>query len=116
MTFRTFFVCLGLCSVVFALPGADVTVSQTPNSFTLDNGIITAQVSKRSGDLTSLKYKNLELLETGPGRSWGYWSHDASRGERTARISIDPARNRGERGEVSVKGIAGGRQMGSGPG
>src|SRR5215467_6969379 len=116
MTFRTFFACLSICSIACALPGADVTVSQNANSFILDNGIITAQVSKRSGDLTSLKYKKLELLETGSGRSWGYWSHDASRGERTVRITIDPARNHGERGEVSIKGIAGGRQMGSGPG
>src|SRR5262245_62006485 len=116
MTFRTFFVCLCASSIVSALPGADVAVTETPTSFTLDNGVVRAQWSKRSGDLTSLKYKNLELLETGPGRSWGYWSHDASRGDRTTRITIDPARNRGERGEVSVKGVAGGRQMGSGPG
>jgi rhamnogalacturonan endolyase len=116
MTFRKLFTYVCASSIVFALPGADVTVSENQTSYTLDNGIVTARVSKRSGDLTSLRYKDLELLETASGRSWGYWSHDTSRGERTTRITIDPAKNRGELGEVSVKGIANSRQMGSGPG
>ena len=35
-------------------------------TFTLANGIVTAKVSKRSGDLVSLKYKELELLTGSP--------------------------------------------------
>jgi rhamnogalacturonan endolyase len=94
-----------------------ITISENENSFTLDNGIISARVSKQSGNLVSLIYKHLELLDTGPGPSvGGYWSHDASRGERTARITIDPKANGGERGEVSIKGISNGHPMGSGPG
>jgi rhamnogalacturonan endolyase len=94
-----------------------VTISENDASFTLDNGIVAARVSKRSGDITSLKYKNLELLENNSGRAFGYWSHDASstNGHMT-RITIDPKANGGARGEVSVKGIAGGNRMGSGPG
>lgn len=105
------------CSITTSLLAAsDVTVSETEANFTLDNGIVTAQVSKRSGDLVSLTYKNLQMLDTGPGRAFGYWSHDTSRGERITRITIDPKSNHGERGEVSVKGISNGRPMGSGPG
>jgi hypothetical protein len=80
-----------------------VTVSEDDSSFTLDNGIVTAQVAKRSGDLVSLKYRRLELLKAGSGHPFGYWSHDASRGERTTRITIDPNTNDGAFGEVSVK-------------
>jgi rhamnogalacturonan endolyase len=82
-----------------------VTVSETETSFTLDNGLVTAQVSKRSGDLISLKYKDLELLEAGSGHPFGYWSHDVSRGRRSARVTIDPRTNHGALGEVSVKSV-----------
>ena len=66
---------------------------------------MTAQVAKRSGDLISLKYKNLELLEAGSGHPYGYWSHDASRGGHSTRITIDPRANGGALGEISVKGV-----------
>jgi rhamnogalacturonan endolyase len=99
------------------LPAApSVVVSENDNSYTLANGIVTAQVSKRSGDLVSLKYKNLEMFDTQSGRQAGYWSHNAARGQQETRITIDPKANGGERGEVSIKGISGGNQMGSGPG
>lgn len=105
-------------SFAIVLRAADpVSISETANAFTLDNGIVAAQISKRSGDLRSLKYKGLELLEQGPGGAvGGYWSHDPSRGEPVAKITIDPKGNGGERGEVSIKGISNGRPMGSGPG
>jgi rhamnogalacturonan endolyase len=94
-----------------------VTVSEDDNSLTLANGIVTAHVSKRSGDLLSLEYKNLELLDTESGRQEGYWSHNTARaGEIIPRITIDPKSNQGKRGEISVKGISGGNPMGSGPG
>ena len=93
-----------------------VTVSEDDNSFTLDNGIVTAQVAKRSGDLTSLKYKKLEMLDARSGRQAAYWSHNAARGQQETRITIDPKTNGGERSEVSIKGISGGNPMGSGPG
>ena len=98
-----------------AATSSAVTVSEDDNSFTLNNGIVTARVTKRSGDLTSLKYKNLEMLDAGSHQA-AYWSHNAARGQQAARITIDPKANGGERGEISVKGIANGNQMGSGPG
>ncbi len=100
-----------------ALFGAEkVTVSESGSTFTLDNGIVTAQVAKRSGDLLSLKYKGLEMLDAGSQRQAGYWSHNTARGQQEIRVTIDPKTNDGERGEVSIKGTANGNQMGSGPG
>ena len=93
-----------------------VSISENAVSYTLDNGIVTAQVAKRSGDLLSLKYKNLEMLDGRGQHSAGYWEHNVARGQVTDRISIDPKTNGGERGEVSLLGISGGGQMGSGPG
>ena len=92
-----------------------VTVATDDASFTLDNGIVSAQVARRSGDLLSLKYHQLELLDT-HGRQAGYWSHDAARGRPESRTTIDPLANGGERAEVSVKGVANGSPLGSGPG
>jgi rhamnogalacturonan endolyase len=103
-------------AILRGAPKAPVTVSQDDASFTLANGIITARVAKRSGDLTSLKYNGLEMLDNHAGRPSGYWSHDASRGLRSTRVTIDPQNNDGERGEISVKGVYNGTPMGSGPG
>jgi rhamnogalacturonan endolyase len=90
-----------------ALPAAEppVTVSETESGYTLDNGLVTARVAKRSGDLVSLKYKNLELLEAGSGHPFGYWSHDTSRGPHGARVTMDPKTNDGALGEVSVRSV-----------
>jgi rhamnogalacturonan endolyase len=93
-----------------------VTVSESDSVFTLDNGVVAAQVSKRSGDLLSLKYQGLEMVDNMSQRQAGYWSHNTERGQRTTRITIDPKNNGGERAEISIKGIANGNQMGSGPG
>jgi rhamnogalacturonan endolyase len=93
-----------------------VSIIETDSSFTLSNAIVSARVSKRSGDLTSLRYKGLEMLDTQSPRGSGYWSHDLQRGQRTTQITIDPRSNGSERGEVSLKGISGGNAMGNGPG
>ncbi len=94
---------------------APARISADETSFTLDNGIVAARVAKRTGDLLSLRYKNLEMLEAA-GRPGAYWSHNAARGQPTTRITIDPRTNGGERGEVSVTGVANGNALGSGPG
>ncbi len=116
MKLKWFFIFV--CSLCLSALAADkVSVSENENSFTLDNGIVSARVSKRTGNLTSLTYQHLELLDSGDGPSFaGYWSHDVSRGDRTARVTIDPNSNGGKRAEVSIKGIANGKPMGSGPG
>ena len=94
-----------------------VTVSENDNFYTLANGILTAKVSKVSGDLTSLKYHGLEMLDTDPGReSGGYWEQNTARGVHDNRVTINPQDNGGQRGEVSVKGIYNGTPLGNGPG
>ena len=108
-----FLFCL-FAPLLAAHAAADVTISQDENSSTLANGIVTAQVAKRSGNLTSLKFNGLEMLDA--GRQSAYWSHNAARGQQITGITIDPNSNGGARGEVSIKGISGGNQMGSGPG
>ena len=105
-----------LPTMLNAAPAPAVTVSENFSAYTLDNGIVTASISKNSGDLLSLKYNNLGMLDDRGGRQSGYWSHNAARGRQTTRITIDPKTNGGERGEISVKGISGGNAMGSGPG
>jgi rhamnogalacturonan endolyase len=90
-----------------------VTISQDASSFVLSNGIVTARVSKRNGDLQSLLYKEIETLTDRSGHPGGYWSHDAGGGiEHQTKITIDPKTNSGDRGEVSVKAISGGHRMG----
>lgn len=94
-----------------------VTVLENPSTFILSNGLVTATVSKHSGDLTSLQYRGAEMLNDKSGHAGGYWSHDTTGGRETVtRITIDPSTNDGERGEVSIKGVSGGIKMGHGPG
>jgi rhamnogalacturonan endolyase len=90
-----------------------VTVQEDAGFFTLSNGIVTARVNKRNGDIASLAYKGTDMLTDKSGHAGGYWSHDASGGIQTlARVTIDPKTNNGQRAEVSVKGISGGKKMG----
>jgi rhamnogalacturonan endolyase len=97
--------------------GQTVIVEDHPSAFSLSNGIVTARVSKRSGDLTSLQFKGTETLNNRSGHAGGYWSHDTTGGQETiSRVTIDPKSNGGDRGEVSVKGVSGGAKMGHGPG
>jgi rhamnogalacturonan endolyase len=100
--------------------GDKVTVTDDGAAYVLSNGIIDARVEKKSGDLISIKYKGTEMTATlpgqPPGREYAYWSHDAKSEDTTARVSIDPATNGGERAEVAVKGISHGKPLGDGPG
>jgi rhamnogalacturonan endolyase len=101
------------CIFADAVP---VTVNDDGRIYTLSNGIVTAKVSRASGNLTSLAYNGIETLDRGGGAAGGYWSHSALSDQGWEKITIDPKTNNGERGEVSVKGIANGLPMGSGPG
>jgi rhamnogalacturonan endolyase len=101
-------------TLAFAGP---VAITETATEFILANGILTARVLKKSGDLTSLKYREAELLTDKSGHAGAYWSHDTTGGkELIAKITIDPGANGGARGEVSIKAISGGIRMGHGPG
>ena len=118
-----------------------VTLTEDGSAYTLANGIVTARIDKKSGDLLSMKYKGTEMLATiygadglpdttvdKPGANlrggghrytdhqYGFWSHDTDGPHTIDKITIDPQSNGGERAEVSVKGISDGKPMGAGPG
>jgi rhamnogalacturonan endolyase len=78
-----------------------VTLQDDDASWTLDNGIVRATISKRSSHVTSMRYKDLELM--GPG---GIWEQMPSGDVKTA-ITIDPRRIGGSGAEVSIKGVNG---------
>lgn len=108
-----------LTAIVF-LPASvraqNVTVQEDDSSYTLANGIVTAKISKQTGNLSSLIYKDTEVLAMDSGTPGAYWSHNARSSNQVRKITIDPATNGGAIGEVSVKGIASSEAMGGGPG
>jgi rhamnogalacturonan endolyase len=81
---------------------APVTLTDNGASWTLDNGIVKMTVLKANGNLaqSGLTYHGVDIL---PGRS-EFWETTPS-GKITARVTIDPATNGGERAEVAVKGV-----------
>ncbi len=99
-------------------PGTPVTITQDARFFTLDNGIVKAVINKRNGDLENLYYKNIDTMGHEQGRA-GYWEQDPSAAAQvdglSQSITIDPAKNNGERAEISIKGISKG-QVGLTPG
>src|SRR6266567_3872898 len=72
-------IAIGADSVVAARVSADVpvTVKADEKLFTLDNGIVTAAINKRTGDLESLIYKHVDTLGHDQGRA-SYWEQDPS--------------------------------------
>jgi len=84
---------------------APVTLADTGDAWTMDNGIVKATVLKHSGKIISLSYNGRELL----GRSEGWEQYPA--GTVTQSVTIDPASNGGERAEVDVKGVDGRMDM-----
>jgi rhamnogalacturonan endolyase len=80
---------------------APVTVTDQGATWTLDNGLVRATISKRNSHLTSLVYRGIETM--GPG---GIWEQTPS-GQVTQSLTIDPAKNGGDRAEVALKGVNG---------
>ncbi len=78
---------------------APVTLTDNGDSWTLDNGIVKMTILKRNGNISSLIYHGIETQTHGE-----YWEQVPS-GTVTARVTIDPAANGGERAEVSVLGV-----------
>ena len=93
---------------------AAVTVKDDGTMFILDNGIVTAHINKRTGSLEQVIYKGVDRAGHDQG-AVGVWEQDpsaaAASGGLTQSITIDPAKNGGERGEVSIKGVTGGKVM-----
>jgi rhamnogalacturonan endolyase len=89
---------------------APVTLTDNGDSWTLDNGIIKATVAKRDGNLSQVVYHGVSILTHGHA-----WEQTPS-GTVTAKVTIDPATNGGERAEVAVKGVNPGSAGGRGGG
>jgi rhamnogalacturonan endolyase len=104
------FACWTVLSLIVARPAAaataaKVTLTQDQTSYTLDNGIVAAQISKTTGDLVSLKYEKLELLGGDTEHPSGHWrSGPPDNAQTTTAITIDPDVNKGQRAEVMVRG------------
>ena len=88
---------------IVAKPNANAPVKITDNgaTWTLDNGIVKAIIDK-GGVIPSLVYHGNEIINDTkrPGR----WAQGPA-GQITPSVTIDPAQNGGERGEVEVKGV-----------
>jgi rhamnogalacturonan endolyase len=94
---------------VIARPNANapVTVVDNGNNWMLDNGIVKATISKGTGNMTALVFHGINTMAGG-----GYWEQTPRGAAKlTNTITIDPARNGGERAEVAVKGVTGGAGM-----
>jgi rhamnogalacturonan endolyase len=91
---------------------APVTVRDDGAIFILDNGIVTARIDRRTGDLVGVVYKGVDRAGHDQG-AVGPWEQNPSAAEKVGGLSqsitIDPATNGGERAEVSIKGITGGK-------
>ncbi|MGD1086795.1 MAG: polysaccharide lyase family protein, partial [Verrucomicrobiota bacterium] len=92
----------GLPAVAKPSVNTPVTVTDSGANFVLDNGIIKATVLKSSGKLASLMYKGSETL-TRSSEGWEQYPANPT----TPSLTIDPAKNGGERAEVAVKGLGG---------
>jgi rhamnogalacturonan endolyase len=91
-------------------PGSNaaVTIVDNGRSWTLDNGIVKATITKDNGSMPSLTYRGMEMLAA----SGGTWEHTPQGAPTlTNTITIDPTTNGGARAEISVKGISGGTHM-----
>ena len=80
-----------------------VTLSEDDSGFTLANGLLTARIEKRSGNLVSLQFQRLELIAH---RGGGYWSSVGSARlgtHRTAGVRLAPATNGGARAEIACR-------------
>src|SRR5438034_340018 len=80
---------------------APVTVSDSGDNWVLDNGLVKASITKKSGRMRSLIYKGIETMGRNGGGVWEQTPDLAP--ELTQTVTIDPATNDGERAEVSVK-------------
>jgi len=96
---------------------APVALTDNGNSWTLDNGIVKITVAKDTGRLSSLVYQGNETLSRSSEGWEQYPGAAATVNGLTDTVTIDPAKNGGERAEVSVKGVTNGEvQLGTGVG
>jgi rhamnogalacturonan endolyase len=107
-----------------ARPNVNAAVNLTDNggTWTLDNGIVNITIDKKNGNLLSVIYRYIETLRptiwtvpdtyhappTPAGETNPTWEQTPA-GVVTPSVTIDPAKNGGERAEVAVKGVNRGR-------
>ena len=96
-------------TTAFAAEPAPVTVKEDAQSFTLENGLVTARIEKSTGDLTSLRYQGRELMAAdGAGATGGYWSsvgRARAGGRNIASVRVNPKSNGGALVEVSCRNV-----------
>jgi rhamnogalacturonan endolyase len=97
---------LGKLPAIAPVVSQPVTLTDSGQSYVLSNGIVTATINKRSGDLSTLEYHGMDLMGHNSGHPAGYWETAPSNA--VATVTIDPTANGGARAEVSVKGPSGG--------
>ena len=90
----------GLPAVAKPAVNAPVTVTDSGNAWTLDNGIVKATISKGNGRMTALVFHGINTMGGG-----GYWEQSPAGSANS--LTIDPAKNGGERAEVDIKGAPG---------
>ena len=78
-----------------------MTLRDEGDAWVLDNGIVKATIDKSNGRLTEMMFQGMNVMGGG-----GYWEQTPS-GTVTQTVTIDPAKNGGERAEVDVKGVGG---------
>ena len=78
-----------------------VTVTDNGGTWTLDNGIVKATINKNNSNMPAVVYHGINTM--GPG---GFWEQVPT-GAVTPSVTIDPAKNGGERAEVAIKGVNG---------
>ena len=83
--------------VVKPKTNAPVTLTDNGGDWILDNGIVRATINKVNGKMSALVFHGINTMHGG-----GTWEQ-APRGDNDV-ITIDPAKNGGERAEVSIKG------------
>jgi rhamnogalacturonan endolyase len=101
---------------------APVTLTDNGATWTMDNGIVKATINKKNASLLSVVYHGVETSRpaisggsdtlhsppTPAGSPIPSWQQMPD-GTVTPSVTIDPARNGGERAEVAVKGVGNGR-------
>ncbi len=94
--------------VAHAAATAPVTITDNGGSWTLDNGIVKATITKNNAFMPSLVFRGMEMLKA----SGGTWEHTPQGApEVTNTVTVDPGTNRGTRAEVAVKGVTNGTYM-----
>jgi len=91
-----------ICGWVLTAPAAqDVTVTDKGDSVILDNGIVSVEIAKRTGDILALNYRDFSVLSQPAYLDWhtGVNNHIVA-GEFALRV--DPAKNSGDMAEVSI--------------